>query len=263
MKSQCVVTLVHGTWARKTQWIRPRSALSKALRSIDAADVRLFRFVWSGRNSAAARRRAAARLAQKLALRMQQYPHARHYIVCHSHGGAVALRAVAADDILEKIDGVVCLATPFLIARQRDLGRDPIEYLSGAVLALSSSQQQGRVASLPGWGVGGATVGPLLAVSALLWPMMVLLSLFLLPAYGWEIAAGNILLDVTAEATPLSLGSQPWLVHLIDSARSSELDERRSLLIHSQVYDDPAVITLVCGWIADRSAKATPAVQIL
>lgn len=415
MKPQCVVTLVHGTWARKTQWITPRSRLSQALRDIDAADVRLFRFVWSGRNSPAARQRAAARLERKLALRMRQYPHARHYIVCHSHGGAVALRALAAGNLLEQIDGVVCLATPFLIARERDLGPDPIKYLSGAMLAfallvswmidralplwpgwatilvqgvgisitlgaefalvlkwrdfatallrglttpavppdkfliirspadeasggLSFGQFISRLTVLlflkaqrlhaafeaaaarwsghrtrmvlvataalaslfgcliayaelqihhfppystklalggfgtafvvvfealvvivPGWGVGGATVGALLAVSALLWPTIVLLSLFLLLPYGWEIAAGNILLDVTAEATPLSSGSQPWPVHLIDSASTSERDDRSSLLIHSQVYDNPAVITLVCNWIADRSAKATTA----
>src|SRR5215510_919879 len=93
--TQYVITLIHGTWARKSTWIRSRSILWQALHSRFGKQVKICRTVWSGRNSPLARREAAARLRKKLALRLQNHDSARHYIICHSHGGDVALRALA------------------------------------------------------------------------------------------------------------------------------------------------------------------------
>ncbi len=143
-------TLVHGTWARRTSvkkggWIRPDSKLAKALRARFGSETKVFPFVWSGRNSVRARRDAAARLKRKLELRLRQYPGARHYIVCHSHGGNIALLALAGSDLEKRIDGVVCLATPFFLARERDLGPDRDRYMGGPC-------------SYPfGWSFGSAT----------------------------------------------------------------------------------------------------------
>jgi hypothetical protein len=128
-----VITLVHGTWARKATWIQPHSTLAKALRVQLGQDAKIFRLIWSGRNSPAARSVATERLKKKLALRFKDHPTARHYIICHSHGGNIALGAVAGNDLENKIDGVVCLATPFLLARERNFGINPAFMLAPAI----------------------------------------------------------------------------------------------------------------------------------
>jgi len=402
-KARHVITLVHGTWARKAGWIRPDSLLSKGLRERLGPDTRIFRLVWTGRNSPTARAHAAERLRKKLALRLKDRPTARHTIIGHSHGGNVALHAVAGSDLENRIDGIVCLATPFLVAREREIGENHIEYVWAAValiaflivisnfaalraflplpkivfLALAALltvvlalplialgmkwhayagrlckelasppidprrvlivrssadeasgalvfaqfmswltvriylRSQGLYARLerttmrwgantrlllavaaialviffgvlatdddptlarwrdirslagivsilaailaaisfffPSTAAGIVTLAPLLLISILIWPMIVLLSVFLLP-FGWRIALANILLDVTAETTPL--GSS-WTVHVLPPPAKSELKDATPLM-HSTVYDDPAALDIICDWIATR-----------
>jgi hypothetical protein len=96
----------------------------------------VFPFTWTGRNSHTARREAAEDLKNQLAQRFKDFSRARQYLIGHSHGGNVALRAVADSGLRERIDGVVCLATPFLVARARDLGRNPLKHLAGALVVI-------------------------------------------------------------------------------------------------------------------------------
>ena len=51
----------------------------------------------------------------------ERYPSARIYVVAHSHGGNVALRAVKGA-VRQSCKAVVCLSTPFLDLRQRTGG---------------------------------------------------------------------------------------------------------------------------------------------
>jgi hypothetical protein len=103
-------------------WLGSRSALRRALAGLSAdGPVRVHAFVWSGRNRVADRSRAAARLTRKLRLRLKQHPTARHYVVAHSHGGNVALYAMRDPQVGSRLDGLVCLSTPFLHARRRDV----------------------------------------------------------------------------------------------------------------------------------------------
>lgn len=88
-----VVTLVHGTWARRTNWIRHRSSLCKRLHK-ELPGLQLCRSVWTGRNSIHARNRAAMRLLERLNRQSRQWPSAQHFIVAHSHGGNVAMYAL-------------------------------------------------------------------------------------------------------------------------------------------------------------------------
>jgi hypothetical protein len=74
------------------------------------------------------------RLKKKLAMRLKDSPKAHHYIICHSHAGNIALCAVAGNDLENKIDGIVCLATPFLLARERDFGINPAVILGSAIV---------------------------------------------------------------------------------------------------------------------------------
>jgi hypothetical protein len=117
-----VVTLVHGTWARKTTWILPDSPLCQTLlRSVDAP-VLFQRFMWSGSNSISARRTAVRGLVTHLHTVIERWPLAAHYVVAHSHGGNVAFQALADPVLNERIRGLACLSTPFLTVMPRQLG---------------------------------------------------------------------------------------------------------------------------------------------
>jgi hypothetical protein len=113
---QFVVTLVHGTFARRAHWIESDSSFSRGLaEQLDGTTVRIFPFRWSGRNSTHARDDAIVRLTGHLNQLKSRFPKAKHYVIGHSHGGAVAHEAGCNADL----DGVVCLSTPFLILRER------------------------------------------------------------------------------------------------------------------------------------------------
>lgn len=117
-----VITLVHGTWGRHSAWTSQSSRLSECLKKCIADEVFLRRFEWSGRNSPSARLNAAEKLRKDLRRAIDEYPAAKQFIIAHSHGGNVALYALRDGNLLANISGLVCLSTPFLYARKRDLG---------------------------------------------------------------------------------------------------------------------------------------------
>jgi len=89
-----VITLVHGTWAKRAAWLRPDSTMSKMLAQLPGG-ARICPFIWSGRDSNRARHLASKKLESELACRVKAYPSARHYLICHSHGGNVVMRVGA------------------------------------------------------------------------------------------------------------------------------------------------------------------------
>lgn len=123
-----IITLVHGTFARNAAWTRPASYFCRILRErIARTDLLITRFHWSGWNSPWSRRRAARALRAELARQLTSYPEARHYVIGHSHGGAVALQAVYGENALPlQIAGVAAMATPFIHTRKRGIG--PFNY---------------------------------------------------------------------------------------------------------------------------------------
>ena len=119
-----VVTLVHGTWAANAAWLRADSVLCRSI--LAAFPDQVLRFVpfrWSGHNSVSARFRAGQALAEKLSTMQREWPEARHVLIGHSHGGFVALSALRGATLDERICGVACLSTPFLMARVRPMSR--------------------------------------------------------------------------------------------------------------------------------------------
>ena len=100
---------------------------------------------------------------------------------------------------------------------------------------------------VPFLGVEGVTIPFRLLVSALLWPVVGLLSLLLVVPFGWQAAVANIFLDVTAETTPVGF----WETHLIEPPTSEELGRPVVPLVH-MVYENPQVLRLVAEWIASR-----------
>lgn len=119
---ECVITLVHGTWARDAPWTRDVSPLCCRLRDALPSPIRFERFNWSGRNSFSARHKASEHLRAHLHRLFDQWPAAKHYVIAHSHGGNVVFYAMRDPDIASRLAGVICLSTPFLHATTRDLG---------------------------------------------------------------------------------------------------------------------------------------------
>ena len=90
--SRGVITLVHGTFARRARWIRPGSKIFLHLRR---AGYEVEAFQWSGRNSFRARSRAADQLRLRLEENASRRPGLRQIVIAHSHGGNVALLATS------------------------------------------------------------------------------------------------------------------------------------------------------------------------
>ena len=114
-----VITLVHGTWAQNASWTGANSPLCSALRAA-FPNVLLVPFRWSGANTLRARHNGSQALSAHLRSFIGSHPAARHYIIAHSHGGNVAMYALREDDLRRRIDGLVCLSTPFLQVRRRE-----------------------------------------------------------------------------------------------------------------------------------------------
>lgn len=117
-----VVTLVHGTFARRADWTLPSSRLCRSISESAHGPVRFEQFLWSGWNAVTSRRRGVERLTSHLAALLARWPHAQHFVIGHSHGGNIAFQALRDGTVESRIAGVVCLSTPFLCAAPRNLG---------------------------------------------------------------------------------------------------------------------------------------------
>jgi hypothetical protein len=120
-----VVTLVHGTvlFRRKgtPSWIEDGSFFRGELRKTLNGMVEFFPFRWSGDNSHRERAKAVRQLEAQLIEQHRSNPHAKHFVIAHSHGGNVARWAVQNAECAKSISGIVCLATPFIRLRPRNI----------------------------------------------------------------------------------------------------------------------------------------------
>jgi hypothetical protein len=130
--SKTVITLVHGTWARRAKWVRPGSRLRTLLNNHLPGTVLFEVFTWGGRNSARTRQLASEKLALQLSQQLLDYPDAQHFVLGHSHGGSVALKAVEIAGLFHSV-GVICMSTPFFAVSPRNYGglREGIAILLG------------------------------------------------------------------------------------------------------------------------------------
>jgi pimeloyl-ACP methyl ester carboxylesterase len=111
-----LITLVHGTFAPDARWTAPGSALREhLLRGLSPYYVDFKRWSWSGANRHNARCAAAEAFSKYIEEVRRDYPRHAHIVIAHSHGGNVVLQAVTAS--AATVDGVVCLATPFISTR--------------------------------------------------------------------------------------------------------------------------------------------------
>lgn len=121
-RARIVVTLIHGTFAREAEWVKDDSKLCKAVRDAFPGGVEFRRLSWSGGNTIGARQEAAENLRAQIVADPVPAADTRHFLIAHSHGGNIALYALRDPTVRERIIGIATLATPFLIARKRDLG---------------------------------------------------------------------------------------------------------------------------------------------
>jgi hypothetical protein len=132
---EVVITLVHGTWARNATWTRAGSPLCSALRT-EFPRVLIVPFVWSGANTMRARDKGSQALSAHIRDFILRHPNARHYVIAHSHGGNLAMYALREDDLRRRVDGLVCLSTPFLHVRPREIPPVAKFALAGSALML-------------------------------------------------------------------------------------------------------------------------------
>lgn len=130
--------LVHGTWAKGLHgttraWSEPGDSAYESLQTKLPASSQLESFIWSGRNSMAARTKAAKDLQKHLRQSLREHPKDCHIVMAHSHGGTVANQAVSCSDLDGSIRGLICLASPFTYLVSPSLGR-----LQTGILALTS-----------------------------------------------------------------------------------------------------------------------------
>jgi pimeloyl-ACP methyl ester carboxylesterase len=116
-----VLILVHGTFARQTEWVQETSFLAQYLINNASVSTDLCRFEWSGKNSHGDRLEAGKELCDYIKNIAAQNHGAEIFVIAHSHGGTVALYALKDREVAEKVKGLVTMGTPFLSIRCRNL----------------------------------------------------------------------------------------------------------------------------------------------
>ena len=162
-----VVTLVHGTWARKNwedlpnnkRWPEMQAAIAEALKPksvrIDTG------FKWTGRNSVSARHEAVSAFKEHVA-KLHIPSGVPYYVVAHSHGGSVVTMALADESLRRNVTGLVCLSTPFFHVRARSpLDSGVLVRGLAALVILVVTWLVLRYPSL-GWTIVGTAVGAIL-----------------------------------------------------------------------------------------------------
>lgn len=130
-----VITLVHGTFAKRAKWTREGSVLRTHLAKSLPARVEFQRFEWSGRNRNADRKSAARRLGDLVSRRTLTDPEAHQFLIGHSHGGNVALYALDTPTREEAVSGVICFNTPFIAT----LHRNTLQLVFVVIIALTAA----------------------------------------------------------------------------------------------------------------------------
>lgn len=126
-------TLVHGTFADGTAWVKDVSADSFRASLVAAlggdfrvgfqdnvswgASSRVWRYLRD--NRIAARLQGGENLRERIR-KVAKPKGSAHYVLAHSHGGNVAMYALQDQEVREKVDGLVTMGTPFLVSTGTD-----------------------------------------------------------------------------------------------------------------------------------------------
>ena len=146
-----IVFLVHGTFAKRAQWVRSGSQFCESLLGNLGPRTCIKSLIWSGKNSVAAREEAADRLSELLQDSVASFPGVPHVVIGHSHGGNVALKAAAAPALAD-VD-IVCLSTPILYVVPRT-GLTSNEFMGAmffVILGPFAAMAATWIDNWPGW----------------------------------------------------------------------------------------------------------------
>lgn len=124
-------TLVHGTFSANADWVNedtkesPEGFRARLRQRFAQATTFSVPPAWGSRGflklkdlTNAARLNGAEKLQEHI---LQQDGDHKHFVVAHSHGGNVAMYALQDRLVADKVDGLICMATPFLYPRKRPL----------------------------------------------------------------------------------------------------------------------------------------------
>jgi len=156
-KPVLIFTLVHGTFAKGAPWVTEDRNPSHFRSRLRAALEPQFEvkfddgYTWGYSsyffrpwdNTLSKRKQGVAELIRYLR-DLPDVEGARRYLVAHSHGGNVALHALKDEAARKKVDGLVCLATPCLFAKEAPFRRDLLGF-SAAALVMLTVQWQSRL----------------------------------------------------------------------------------------------------------------------
>jgi hypothetical protein len=127
--------LVHGTFKPNAEWTLNTSSLARAIvDNFNGATIE--RFIWDGKNSIRSRAAAARSLSARLAEIQATEPATPLVLIAHSHGGNVALQAIADLPTAKNVAALVTLGTPFFTFIPREVGNSTVYAMS---LALGAS----------------------------------------------------------------------------------------------------------------------------
>ena len=84
------------------------------------------------------------------------------------------------------------------------------------------------------------------------WPVIAMLTMVLGLGFGPSIAFANLLLDVTAETTPLG----EWKVHQFGILQDADAVSSGTEIRHSMIYDDVRVHNKIGDWIEESADNA-------
>lgn len=180
-------TLVHGTFGANTSWVNDDQALSphgfraRLAMSIEQPISYNVPPPWGSRGSlfkklydlTNAARITGAQTLKKDILATPKVDGEKHFLLAHSHGGNVAMYALQDPEVQDRIDGLICLATPFLFPRRRPLSISTL-VLSLIIMSIGVVQMiTGMNPSAHGWlawaGVAGLLTTGVVIPALLVW----------------------------------------------------------------------------------------------
>lgn len=239
-----VVTLLHGTFAKNATWVDDSGSIAVALKARFGDSVGIERLRWSGANSFEGRREATGLLRTHILGGAGE--DVMHVVVAHSHAGNVVAYAARDPEVGARLAGVVTMATPFIVARKRNLGH--VGFAIGQALVLW------LVLAL--YWFASSWLGPLLGSAP---------AAELTAGYKVALIVGLVLL-VEVPGLLLAAAARRSSALLLDELALAPLTRERMLILRAMADEASAVITflqlpsMLSTLVFGRFARAADAV---
>ena len=230
-------TLIHGTFSAKADWVHESEDVNsqgfRALMKDKFVDTEIQFDVppaWGGEGLIPFKdltNQARLEGAEQLKNHVKDNPKKqKQFMISHSHGGNLAMYALQDESVSQKIDGLICLATPFLYPRLRPL----------SVVALTLS-------------LAIMSIG----VLQFIWSLNLLES-------SWLYWLGSVVMILFAIVIPAAL---IWLIAYERLLRTRRGDKKLSNLLDKLSYRDPGIPILLIRASGDEASGLLRGAQFL